>query len=181
MDVLIASGWGEQRCVSFNPVDDTQAAAIDAQHWWVPNKMSMKLATKGLLILSSNYHQNVNCQSVLYIIDCSPRHHWLYASFCWVVDSTHSDPLYVLSLFRGHQLSKWAHTHTHTGKHTGINAPCEMHWKRCCLVQQTHVGTHLSPSRQGPLQSQQSFQQGSTVAACQLNNVSQEDQVHAAK
>lgn len=152
MDVLSVSGWGGQRCMCFNPVDDTQCAAIEAQHWWVPNEMSMKLATKGLLILSSNYHQNVNCQSVLYIIDCSPRHHWLYASFCWVVDSTHSDPLYVLSLSSEDISLVSGHTctHTHMGKHNSINTPCEMHWKRHC------TGTHLSHSRSGQVQFQQS-------------------------
>lgn len=156
------SGWGGQRycicCIRwymcFNPADNTQGAAIDVAY-----EMSMRLTTIRLLILSSNYHQNVNCQSVLYIIDCSHCHYWLYASFCWAVNSTCSHPLYVLSLSSGHQLIKWAHMHTHINTWANMLAvthitACERYWKSHWLTQQTHMDTHLSPSRHAPGQLQ---------------------------
>lgn len=71
------------RC--YNPVHNTQCTAIDVQSGWMSNEMAVWLATISLLVLSSNYHQNVNHQSELCIIDCSHCHHWLYVSLCWML------------------------------------------------------------------------------------------------
>lgn len=89
---------------------NTQGATIDVPHGKMPNQVSVWLAIARPLILSSNYRQNVNCQSILYIIDHSHCHNWLYASFCWVVNTSRSHPLYARSL-------SWTSSDTHTHSH----------------------------------------------------------------
>lgn len=83
-------------------------AVIDVWSGWMSTKTSMWLATKSLLILSTNYHQNINHQSLLSIIDCFHCHHWLYA-----IGVIHPSHIYsMISLSIVHQFVMLAHTHT---------------------------------------------------------------------
>lgn len=122
---LLTKMMSHRRC--FNP-------AIDVPSEWMSNEMSEWLATISLLVLSSNYHQNVNHQSVLCIIDCSQCCHWLYASLCWVLKLS---PLTFTSCYVG--LSS-GHTHTNTCTNmlrvTHITV-CKVYWKHVWLTEQS--------------------------------------------
>ena len=100
------------------------------------NEMPMQLATVSLLILSTNYHQNVNHQSVLCRIDCSHCHHWLFVSFCWVVSSTRLHPRHVLSL--------QCTLVYHVGTQSHILQRIRRIWKSVWLIEQIH--SHIRDS-----------------------------------
>lgn len=122
-----------QKCKHFNPLDNTQGAAIDVPYGQISNEMPMQLATVSLLILSTNDHQNVTHQSILSSIDCSHCHHWLFVSFCWVVNSTRSHPLHVFSL--------QCTLVYHVGTHAHTLQPLRRIWKSGWLTEQIHIHT----------------------------------------
>jgi len=104
--------------------------------------------TPSLFILSSNYHQCVNLQSVLCTIDGSHCHHWLDISFCRVVLSTHSYPLHIVSLS---QVVYQVGTHEGMCKLEHI-AVCKMYWKSKWQNKHTFTRQKCVPSRPGKLQ-----------------------------
>lgn len=114
MDALFIQLRGlRYRC--FNSVHNTQYAAIDVSFAWMSNEMSVWLTTISLLVLPSNYHQNVNHQSVLGIIDCSHCYIDFMPVCAECLNSAPSHSLHVLSII--HRFIKWSRTHKHVCKH----------------------------------------------------------------
>lgn len=69
VSISVSEGGGQRYTSDNNP-----STTIDVPSGKVPGQVSVWLAITRPPILSSNYRQNVNCQSVLYIIDHSHCH-----------------------------------------------------------------------------------------------------------